>query len=114
MPIKSIKQGGDIPSNQVGIATNPRAENSLSELSFEGHLRQLNSNIYTNKLNDPSAGQLVYTPFPVEPFTSLRSDFTYSTQEDVSQFTDVRVKGDFMFVGAPFRNTDRLELQFTY
>ena len=105
MPIKSIKRGEDIPSNQVGIATNPRAENSLSELSFEGHPRQLNSNIYTNKLNDPSAGQLVYKPFPVEPFTSLRSDFEYSTQEDVSQFTDVRVKGDFMFIGAPFRNT---------
>ena len=106
MPIKVIKQGGDIPSNQVGVATNPRAENSLSELSFEGHPRPLNSNVYTNKLNHTSTGKLIYKPFPIVPFTSLLSDYSeVSSYQSTDEFTDVRIKGDFIFVGAQYANT---------
>ena len=106
MPIKVIKQGGDIPSNQVGVATNPRAENSLSELSFEGHPRQLNSNVYTNKLNDTVTGKLIYKPFAVEPFSSLLADHkVVSNYQKTSDFTDVRVKGDFIFVGCQYYNS---------
>ena len=111
MPIKSIKMGGDIPSNQVGVATNPRAENSLSELSFEGHPRPLNSNVYTNKLNNPSTGTLVYKTYPVQPFTSLIEDFeSVSVYQDEGEFTDVRIKGDFIFVGVQYYNSGSTSL----
>ena len=104
MPIKVIKQGGDIPNNQVGIYTNPsyvnpRAENSLSELSFEGHSRTLNSTIYTNKLNDPTTGKLFFKTYPVNAFTSPLSDQGQGYHK-VSTFSDVVYRDDFIFVGA--------------
>ena len=103
MPIKSIKKGGDIPSNQVGVATNPRAEYNLDELSFEGHSRLINSTAYTNKLNDALNGALIYQTFAIQPFTAALSDMRQiNNNQETDDFQDIKAKDGFIIAGAPF------------
>ena len=102
MPIKTIKGSGAIPNNQVGVATNPRAEYNLDELSFEGHSRLINSTAYTNTLNDPKTGVLLYKTYQLQPFSGPLSEHQQLNFYQVTgSFDHVSRRDGYIIVGAP-------------
>ena len=102
MPIKTIKGSGAIPNNQVGVATNPRAEYNLDELSFEGHSRLINSTTYTNTLNDPKTGVLLYKTYQLQPFSGPLSEHkALNVYQATSSFDHVSRRDGYIICGAP-------------
>ncbi len=100
MSIKSINSRGSIPNNL-------RAEQNLSELSFEGHSRPINSTAYTNKLNDPKTGELFGKYYGSIPFTTPR-DYSFDSNGDflaTDRFESIDFKGDFIVAGVPGYST---------